>query len=848
MNGKSVPSGKHGRSLKSLVGAMEKLAQRKGNTYPRYAAHQWEEMRLAAWRHRQAGRTGQGRVVCRVLGEMPPEADCYQERLELRERLEAAAAGGTAVLGQVVTGMGGVGKTQLAARYARTAGDMGLVDVLLWVTAASHAAVTDAYAGAAAQLLGTSREDPQAASVFLNWLRLAPGAKDGGARPGARWLVVLDDVPHTAAARGLWPPNVPHGQTLVTTRNRHASFLGSGRRRIEIDRFTTEEAVAYLAAKLAGLGRRDDPAQIAGLAEDLGRLPLALSQAVPFMDSRHLDCAAYRKRLANRVKTLTGVLPTDTGLSDDQNKTVAAAWDLSIELADQQPPQGLARPMLHVLSLLDPNGIPAPALTSPPILAHLAAHRARASETTTHANPLSDDVDDIDDATDALRNLHQFSLIDHDPSTPDRAVRIHQLVQRAVHERLPGDERHHTARTAADALTAAWPEIERDTGLAAAFRANTAVLTRYAEDALYRPATHPVLDRTGTSLGRAGQVAAARDYYQHLTEQTSIHLGKDHPDTLMARHELARWRGEAGDVAGAANAFAEVLEDRVRVLGDDHPDTLAARGNFTYYARGMAGDAAGAAAAFAELLEHQQRVVGNDHPDTLKLRNNLARFRGETGDAAGAAEMFAELLEDQQRVLGDDDPDTLMTRNNLAYARGMAGDVTGAANAFAELLEDRVRVLGDDHPDTLVARHNLAALRGMAGDAAGAAAAFAELLEDQQRVVGNDHPATLRVRSNLARWRGEAGDAAGAADAFAELLDDYLRVLGDGHPDTLTAWNYLALWRHKSGDAAGAANAYVDLMTAQERVLGDDHPATLKTRHELARWRRETGDDGPGAG
>ena len=787
--------------------------------------------------HRQAAGGGQGRSACRVLGDVPLEADCYLERTVLRERLEAAAVGGTAVLSQVVTGMGGVGKTQLAARYARTASGEGRVDVVVWVTAASHAAVTDAYAGAAGQLLGISRDDPQAASAFLNWLGLAPGTENGGPRPGARWLVVLDDVPHAAAVRGLWPPNVPHGQTLVTTRNRNASLLRSESRRVHIDRFTIDEAIAYLTAKLEGLGRQDDPAQIAGLAEDLGRLPLALSQAIPFMDSRHLDCAGYRKRLASRAKTLTDVLPTDTGLPDDQSKTVAAAWDLSIELADRQPPQGLARPMLHVLSLLDPNGIPGPALASQPVLAHLAAHRTPTSDANARTHP----GDDVDDVSEALWNLHQFSLVEHGPDTPNRAVRIHQLIQRAVHERLSSEYRHHTSRSAADALTAAWPDVESDPDLAAALRANTAVLTRSAENALYRPVAHPVLDRTGTSLGKVGQVTAARDYYQHLTEQASTHLGECHPDTLMFRQEVARWQGEAGDLSGAAAAFAEVLADQQRVLGDDHPDTLTTRSNLAYYALGMAGDPAGAVAVFATLLEDQQRVVGGDHPDTLKLRNNLARFRGEAGDAPGAVAAFAALLEDQQRVLGDDHPDTLMTRNNLAYAQAVAGDPAGAATAFAELLEDRVRVLGGDHPDTLVTRHNLAHLQGMAGDAAGAAAAYAGVLRDHQRVLGNDHPATLRTRRNFALWRGEAGDAAGAANAFATLLDDCRRVLGAEHCDTLKVWNHLAWWQLAAGDAMGSAAAYADLLTTQVRVLGDDHPDTRNTRGQLARWQGEAG-------
>ncbi len=56
-------------------------------------------------------------------------------------------------------------------------------------------------------------------------------------------------------------------------------------------------------------------------------------------------------------------------------------------------------------------------------------------------------------------------------------------------------------------------------------------------------------------------------------------LGPEHPDTLAARGNLARWTGQAGDPAGARDQYAALLPVHERVLGPEHPDTLAARGN-----------------------------------------------------------------------------------------------------------------------------------------------------------------------------------------------------------------------------------------------------------------------------
>ncbi|RKN40938.1 tetratricopeptide repeat protein [Streptomyces hoynatensis] len=769
---------------------------------------------------------------------IPPRAGAFQRRVQAGWLGEAVAEGGTVVLCQVLSGMGGVGKTQLAAEYARMAWERGResggVDVLVWISAGSREAIVAAYAQAGADLCGADSGDAdQAARAFLAWLQPKPGA-----RP-CRWLVVLDDVTDPAHLRGLWPPASPLGRVLVTTRRRDAALTGRGRV-VSVGVFTEAEAVAYLTQALSAFGRSEPDGQLAALARDLGFLPLALAQAAAYLSDTLLSCAGYRALLAGRKGRLADLVPEDGALPDDQRATVAATWALSIEHADTLRPAGLARPMLHLTALLDPNGIPATVLTSQPALTYLTENRTPTSTGTSH---LPDRVT-AEDATLALRALHRLSLIDHAPATPHIAVRVHQLIQRATRDTLTPTRHDHLARTAADALTDAWPGIERDTGLAGALRANAAALTHAAEDALYRPDAHPVLFRTGRSLGEAGQVTAALTHFHRMAQAIYHHLGPDHPHTLITRSNLARWRGEAGDVAGAAAALEELLADMVRVLGPDHPDTLTTRHNIASW-RGEAGDAAGAAAALEELLADVVRVLGSDHPDTLTTRSNLAYWRGEAGDVAGAAVAFEELLADVVRVLGSDHPDTLTTRHNLAGWRGEAGDVAGAAVAFEELLADVVRVLGSDHPDTLTTRNNLAHWRGRAGDAAGAVAALEELLADSVRVLGPDHPDTLTTRHNIAYWRGEAGDVAGAAAAFEELLADRVRVLGPDHPHTLTTRHNIAYWRGEAGDAAGAAAAFGKLLADVVRVLGPDHPHTLTTRSNLARWRIRATIDKP---
>ena len=741
----------------------------------------WEQTRVAALGQRREGESRGGRpasssatpprpgtpVQARV-GLVPRRADCFQDR-EAETRLDGAVAeGGTVVLCHVLAGTGGVGKTQLAARYANRVWDAAEVEVLVWVTATSASQIVDAYARAAVRVIpGVNPTDPQTAAVrFMEW----------AAETSDRWLVVLDDVRQPGDLAGWWPPDRPNGRVVVTTRDRTAAWNDQGRALVDVGLFTSIEARAYLKAKLTGHSCEQTDANLDALAADLGHLPLALAQAAVFLRNQDLSIPAYRALLSDQL--LRNATPRIGNLPDEQQQIVAALWDLSVDQAEREHPAGLARPLLYLTSVLDPNGIPSAVLTSLPAREYLATYLPDLPSQETMAG--------IQVVDETLRVLHRFSLLDHDRHATYQEVRVHQLVQRATRENetLSGDPDLFTAlaETAADALVAVWPNNEGDQ-LGQILRANTAALHLSTGRALWQwnGEAHPVLFHALTTLGQSGQVSAAATEYAQLLAMAVQHFGPDHPDTLTAAGNLAFWRARTGDFAGAIDILEPLLDDCLRVLGPDHSLTLKTRGNLAD-CKAEAGDLVQALPMLDAVLADCVRLWGPSDRRTLEALSSLARYQGEAGDVAGALASSERLLSMRSTVLGPYDPQTLVARNHVANWRGESGDAQGAAAAFEELVADCSRVLGSDHPDTLTARNQLARWRGAAGNPAEAAVALESLLTDEQRVLGPDHPGVLATRGELARWRGEAGDAAGTVVALENLLIDRLRVFGPDHP------------------------------------------------------------------
>ena len=245
-----------------------------------------------------------------------------------------------------------------------------------------------------------------------------------------------------------------------------------------------------------------------------------------------------------------------------------------------------------------------------------------------------------------------------------------------------------------------------------------------------------------------------------------------------AREAVHRWAlGEYGRVVECLSLRESVIPaENLRqwrswgtqmeaVLGRDHPDTLATRSNIAGWT-GEAGDAAGALRLLRELLPDMERVLGRDHPDTLATRSNIAGWTGEAGDAAGALRLLRELLPDMERVLGRDHPETLSTRRDIARWAGEAGDVPRPCGCCASCsrtwsaptARSPHHACDPQQPGPLDRRGG-GRIRGMR--------LLPSCCPTRSAVLGRDHPDTLRTRSNIARWTGEAGDVSGACGCCA---------------------------------------------------------------------------------
>ena len=225
----------------------------------------------------------------------------------------------------VLSGMGGLGKTTLALRWAHGVADR-FPDGQLYLDLHGHAAAPAIRpVEALAHLLRGLGIQPDAVPTDLDGATAAYRT----ALAGRRVLVVLDNAGSADQVRPLLPGE-PACLTLVTSRDLLTGLIAKdGARRLPLDSLDQDEAIELLETLLGPARAASEADAVAALADLCARLPLALRIAAGYLtDDSHRTVAAYVDEL--RSGDLLDALTID----GDDDAAIRATFDLSYQRLD----------------------------------------------------------------------------------------------------------------------------------------------------------------------------------------------------------------------------------------------------------------------------------------------------------------------------------------------------------------------------------------------------------------------------------------------------------------------------------------------------------------------------------
>ena len=272
------------------------------------------------------------------MGDIPAQRPGFQPRPALLAKLTQAGQEPPAV---VLTGARGVGKTQLAAAYARArlAGGWRLI---AWINAQDERACSPGWPRwpkpRRCLTAVPGRAPADAARAVRHWLEA----------DGSRCLLVFDDAQDLDLLRPFIPA-VGAARVLITAAREPVAELGTS---IPVDVFSAEEALALLDGR-TGLA---DEAGASAVAAELEHLPLALDQAAAVIAGQHLGYAAY---LANcgRCRSRTTWPGRGRAGTAVPARRGGRAVLLSLEAPPAADPLGVAAGVMEVMAMLSPAAV-----------------------------------------------------------------------------------------------------------------------------------------------------------------------------------------------------------------------------------------------------------------------------------------------------------------------------------------------------------------------------------------------------------------------------------------------------------------------------------------------------------
>ncbi|KAG9242077.1 P-loop containing nucleoside triphosphate hydrolase protein [Calycina marina] len=499
-----------------------------------------------------------------------------------------------------ITGLGGVGKTQLLLELVYRTRDKHANCSIIWIPATNMESLEQAYLDVAQELAIAGWEDDKAnvKKLVQDYL---------GKESAGDWLLVFDNADDI----GMWTdmsdseressrlidylPRSKHGCIVFTTRDRKTAVKLAKKNVVEVPEMNEDAAIHLLQSCLMDPGLVNNKPDTNTLLKELTHLPLAIVQAAAYINENGIAFSDYLLLLADQEEDVIDLLSEEfedgRGYQDVKNP-IATTWLISFEKIRQR--DTLAAKYLSFMACIEPKNIPQLLLPS---------GISKKKE------------------TDAIGTLNAYSFITK--RSADKAFDVHRLVHLATRNWLRKQELivQWTEKTISR-LEEVFPDDNHENRSVwrtflphVRYVLNSDIVDKDGADRI------KLAWRFGMSLYSDGRYKEAEVQFLEAFEANKRVLGEEHPSTLTSMANLASTYRNQGRWKEAEDLEVLVMEMRKRVLGPEHPSTLTSMANLasTYRNQGRWTEAEDLEVL---VMETRKRVLGHEHPDTLTSMAN----------------------------------------------------------------------------------------------------------------------------------------------------------------------------------------------------------------------------------
>lgn len=619
-----------------------------------------------------------------------------------------------------ITGLGGIGKTQLALKFSMLHFSN---NVVIFASGETPETFRNSIVCVAKEIKVHAEEMKtwKTCDIFLKCVqhfdKISP-----------QWLLIVDNMDElnpevTEFLKDLHSQEAwsRRNLILVTSRDTSATLQlapSYSERLTVLESWEAEELVKNCLPE-------EDDNDVAKLCEVLQCFPLALQQAIAYIVTEQqtgLDGPAYKipdfLQTFSRLDEKRKVLGLKLNYTHNYEYPTLVTWDASFAKIKGNSECGHeAEIILELLAFLNPDGVSLTFLES--IYLSVIGDKDKNCQDNTERKSLY---------WKSLLLIKKYCLIE----TNGRSITIHRLVQEAT--KLGMDNTHQeeilkklmacmvtlcddNTVTEVDIYQALiiWKHISEIDHLVtkcsnfvgkvinklmgfSCFR-DTVAFSSSCYDALIRCKGETDGDTMimGHRLAAAHQLNGSYDMavpiFSSVLEKQKLHLGHGHDDTIATASNMAGCLGAMGRREEGGAQYYWVYEQLIKTHDENHPRVRQALSNHAVFVKVSPSEKRN---IYLKLLEVNENV--RDSPNLLVTRYNVGITFYSEGNYTEALQWWNSVLEVRNKVCPKD-IETFRTRKMIAMAKHKLGQNSEAQTELEALLPEMESRLGEDHPD-----------------------------------------------------------------------------------------------------------------------------------------------------
>lgn len=711
---------------------------------------------------------------------------------------------------QAISGLGGIGKTQIAVEYAyRYQSEYSFI---FWVRADTPDTLRTDFLMIADLLHLPERGEQDQQIIVTAVKRWLAGHSD--------WLLIMDNTDDFDLIQDFIPlKSNTNRHVLLTTRSYATSKIAPN---ITVENMALEEG-ALLLLRRAGILPSGSPLAEAKASERIKAeaivrifdgLPLALDQAGAYIEETGCSLSDY---LDLYQKERLILLNERGGFASDHPESVAATFSLAFRKIREIDP--IAAEVLRLCAFLHPDQIPEEIFTDYRPIPNIDPDLRSIVASQFELNA-------------SIKSLLRYSLIRRNSET--KTLTIHRLVQAVLKDEMDDSMQCQWAERTVRYVSRSFPHPNHKSWhLCQRYLPHAYLCAELIEQ--WKSSSMEaagLLYRAGEYLYQRAIYSEVNAYYLKALEISEKIQGSEYPGLASILEKLAELNDKQSKFAEAEAYYQKALELRKKVFGLEHYSVADSYNDLASLYRDT-GDYIKAEKYYQLALKLRKKLGLK----SAKNLNDLAILYKAQGKYAKAEALYKESLASK---IEEEDIDLASNLCNLADLYREQGRHTEAEPLSLRALVISEEKQGSEHPDVATKANNLALIYLERGKFAEAEALFLRAIAINDKAFESEYLGTSYTLSNLASLYIRQGKFAEADLLLKRALAISEQVGGSNHPQTATILDNMALSYYFQRRIEEAEPLYKQALTIWDLTRGKEPVKMMYTLRSYAKLLRDT--------